>query len=243
MVISRYLLQAKYNKFQYIGAVIVAGGIVVVLAPSLGGDDDPLWAMLMILSTVPMALSSVYKEIALGETELDPIYLNGWVAVYQFLASLIICIPASLLTGVAIPDMPGNMFDGLRCYVGISSYVCDDDLGDDCVTDACNPQGPIFVNIYIIFNQMYNLLIILILKYGSANILFMALTIMVPLGNITFTLPFVPEHNALAVTDIIGLIIIMGGLICYRFGECIVSSMIFICTPIFRYLLYCVFEH
>ena len=47
----------------------------------------------------------------------------------------------------------------------------------------------------------------------------MALTIMVPLGNITFTLPFVPEHSALAVTDIIGLVVIMGGLICYRFAH------------------------
>ena len=87
------------------------------------------------------------------------------------------------------------------------------------MSDSCNPQGPIFVNIYIIFNQAYNLLIILILKFGSANILFMALTIMVPLGNIAFTLPFVPEHSALAVTDIIGLVIIMGGLICYRFAN------------------------
>lgn len=46
-------------------------------------------------------------------------------------------------------------------------------------SDSCNPQGPMFVNIYIFFNQLYNLLIILILKYGSSNILYMALTMMV----------------------------------------------------------------
>ena len=62
--------------------------------------------------------SSVYKEIALGETELDPIFLNGWVAVFQFLFSLIIAVPASLTTGVPIPDLPQNMYDGLKCYVG-----------------------------------------------------------------------------------------------------------------------------
>merc|ERR1711871_571139 len=118
MIISRYLLKVQYNKFQYIGAIVVAGGIAVVLGPSMTGDDSPLWAMMMILSTVPMALSSVYKEIALGETELDPIYLNGWVAVFQFLFSLIIAVPASLTTGVPIPDLPANMYDGLKCYVG-----------------------------------------------------------------------------------------------------------------------------
>ena len=42
-----------------------------------------LWALVMIFSCVPMTLSSVYKEKALGETELDPIYLNGWIAVFQ----------------------------------------------------------------------------------------------------------------------------------------------------------------
>ena len=80
--------------------------------------DSPLWSIMMILSTIPMALSSVYKEIALGETELDPIFLNGWVAVFQFLFSLVIAVPASLTTGVPIPDLPSNMYDGLKCYVG-----------------------------------------------------------------------------------------------------------------------------
>ena len=41
---------------------------------------------------------------------------------------------------------------------------------------------------------------------------------MVPLGNVAFTLPFVPEHSALAVTDIIGLVVICSGLACYRFA-------------------------
>jgi hypothetical protein len=41
----------------------------------------------------------------------------------------------------------------------------------------------------------YNILIILILKYGSANILWLAMTIMVPLGSMAFALPFVPGHK------------------------------------------------
>jgi drug/metabolite transporter (DMT)-like permease len=73
MVISKYLLKATYNTYQYIGALIVAGGIMVVLAPSLTGGGNIIWALVLILSTVPMTLSSVYKEIALGETELDAV--------------------------------------------------------------------------------------------------------------------------------------------------------------------------
>ncbi len=73
MVISRYLVNAQYNMYQYFGALIVAGGIMIVLAPSLTGGGSIIWAIVLILSTVPMTLSSVYKEIALGETELDAV--------------------------------------------------------------------------------------------------------------------------------------------------------------------------
>lgn len=120
MVISKYLLSAKYNMYQYVGALIVAGGILVVLAPSLTGGGSIVWALVLILSTIPMTLSSVYKEIALGETELDAIYLNGWVAVFQFGFSLILAIPSSLASEppVPIPDLPANLWGGLKCYCG-----------------------------------------------------------------------------------------------------------------------------
>lgn len=73
MVISKYLINAQYNRYQYIGAVIVAGGIIVVLAPTISGGGSIIWALVMMVSCVPMTLSSVYKEISLGETELDPV--------------------------------------------------------------------------------------------------------------------------------------------------------------------------
>ena len=72
MVISKYLLKATYNKYQYVGALVVAGGIIVVLAPTISGGGSILWSIMMMVSTIPMALSNVYKEIALGETEIDP---------------------------------------------------------------------------------------------------------------------------------------------------------------------------
>jgi hypothetical protein len=108
----------------------------------------------------------------LGETELDPMYLNGWIAVFQLLFSFPLMIPASLASGVAIPDLPTNLWNGLRCFLGYNSVHCDDD-GDDCTSDDCYPQAPMFVCLYLFFNQLYNLLILLILKYGSANILWL----------------------------------------------------------------------
>lgn len=51
-----------------------------------------------------------------------------------------------------------------------------------------------------------------------------ALTIMVPLGNVAFTFPFMPEHQPLHTSDIVGLIFIMLGLFVYRFLEESVQS-------------------
>ena len=168
-------------------------------------------------------------------------YLNGMIAVFQFFFSLLLCVPSSLASDppVPIPQLPRNLLNGLKCYVGISSVTCEDDEDDgECSEDVCNPNAPLFVTIYLVFNQLYNLLIILILKYGSANILWLAMTLMVPLGNVVsrsqsvnysidrltieplpqaFTLPFVPEHQGLRSTDIIGLVVICAGLGVYRF--------------------------
>lgn len=84
MVISKRLAGARYSITQYAGAAVVAAGIVIAIGPSLavgtssGGEGQELiWSLVLVLSCVPMALSSVYKEMALGESELDPMYLNG----------------------------------------------------------------------------------------------------------------------------------------------------------------------
>ena len=234
MIISKYLANAKYDLFQYFGAVIVVCGILTVLSPSLvdgGSSGSTLWACVLIASTIPMTLSSVYKELALGQTEIDPMYLNGWVAIFQFLFALVLCVPSSLASNppVPIPDLPRNLLDGLYCYAGVNTITCSSTGTDDnnsnsnngsntCTPDDCFPDGPIFVNIYMFFNQLYNLLIILLLKYGSSNLLYLALTLMVPLANVTFTLPFMPDRSTLKLTDILGLVIICSGLACYRFA-------------------------
>ena len=98
MLISKIALQAQYTFSQYLGATVVLFGIAVVLIPNFitpssgtdasgseGGDFELLWIFVLVLSCVPMCLSSVYKEKALGEMEIDVVYLNGWVAIYQFL--------------------------------------------------------------------------------------------------------------------------------------------------------------
>jgi hypothetical protein len=68
-----------------------------------------------------MTLSSVYKEIALGETELDPVFLNGWIAIFQFLLSIPLAIPAAIAGEPRVyPDkLPDNLYNGSKsCAAG-----------------------------------------------------------------------------------------------------------------------------
>lgn len=234
MLISAICLDAKYMKLQYTGAAVVVAGLIIVLLPSMIGDDDAggsstlLWGGVMILSCVPMCLSSVYKEKALGEMEIDVVYLNGWIAVWQFVVTVLFVVPAAYASKVAIGDIPSNSWDGLKCYVGVNSILDNgpscppESAGDDC-SDECS-SSVYFVNIYFLFNLGYNILIILILKYGSANILWLAMTVMVPLGNCAFALDFVPGHKPLTVYNFIGLALILGGLLVYRFGGALLEA-------------------
>lgn len=98
MLISSLLLRTRYQASQYLGATVVMSGIVCVLYPSLSGGVSGdgsatlIWSGVMMLSCVPMALSSVFKESAMSDVDMDAMFLNGFIAVYQFLA----CIPSSI---------------------------------------------------------------------------------------------------------------------------------------------------
>jgi CRT-like, chloroquine-resistance transporter-like len=235
MLISKIALQAQYTFSQYLGATVVLFGIAVVLIPNFispssaevsagaeGGNYELLWIFVLVLSCVPMCLSSVYKEKALGEMEIDVVYLNGWVAVYQFLFSLPLCIPSSAVINMAVTEIIPNMYGGALCWFGINSIAHGNLSGlpaDDCA------DSPLFVTTYLCFNIVFNILIVVILKHGSANIMWMASTVIVPLSNVAFSLKIMPGHKPLNSFDIFGLFVIMSGLVLYRFMGQIISSI------------------
>ena len=186
MAISKVALKAEYTFYQYLGAAVVLFGIFIVLIPQLSshgsssGEDDStfqlFWIAVMVFSCIPMCLSSVYKEKALGETEIDVVYLNGWVAVYQFLFSLPLCIPSSAVIGMGLTEIMPNLWGGAKCWVGINTVMAGNAKGlpaDDC------SAAPLFYNFYLAFNVVFNILIVVILKHGSANIMWMASTVIV----------------------------------------------------------------
>jgi len=200
MLISAIFLQARYTTYQYWGATIVMCGIVICVVPSLGSGDagglmEAIWMGVLVISCIPMCLSSVYKEKALGELDMDVVYLNGWVSLYQFLITILLAVPSAASMNIPVAQIPQNLYDGWQCYIGINPINRVDHQSASQLYDCSTSFS--LVNTYIFFNVLYNILLILILKHGSANILWLASTVMVPFGNIVFSLQFVPGHQPL----------------------------------------------
>jgi drug/metabolite transporter (DMT)-like permease len=122
MIISRIFLKAKYQAYQYAGVLVVIAGLVVVLVPKFLKNDDEgsdistamlvVWIGVLALSSVPTCLSSVYKEKALGDADIDVVYLNGWVAVFQFVASIILLVPQAPTVGLSVKELFPNIWHG-----------------------------------------------------------------------------------------------------------------------------------
>jgi drug/metabolite transporter (DMT)-like permease len=180
-------------------------------------SSELLWIAILVISCIPMCLSSVYKEKALGETEIDCTYLNGWVAIFQFLIAIPLMIPSATVQGIPVSNIIPNLYDGMLCWFGVNT-ITDDYNPYNQPLDNCT-NAPLFVNLYLVFNVLYNFLIVIILKYGSANILWLASTMIVPMSNVVFSLKFIPNSEPMGVMDIVGLIVIMFGLVIYRFNN------------------------
>lgn len=218
MVFTRLLTSKRYKPYNYAGALAVIAGIAIVLVPKIvddhsaggssGGAGLLEWSLVLVVSCVPMALSSVYKEVALGSADCDVWHMNGQVALYQLVASFVLLYPSALAESIAPDDLWTNFGDGFRCLAGVNSLP----------TDRCG-SAPYLVTAYCVANLGYNVMIVYLLKIGGSNLLWMCLTAMVPLASLFFSLPFVPAINRSDIDayTLIGLIVILTGLGVYRF--------------------------
>jgi hypothetical protein len=135
------------------------------------------------------------------------------VAVYQFIWSFPLLPPSALAVGVSISDIGQNLARGAECYTGFNAVA-----SDTCAT------SPIYVNLYILFNLGFNVLIVVILKYGSSNLLWLAMTATVPISDLAFAIPGVPGYQPVSWSVGAGLPVIMIGLVVYRFYPAVAAT-------------------
>jgi len=172
-----------------------------------------VWSMAVILSCIPMTLSSLYKEITVSKVEVDPLYMNGWTAFFQLFPSLVMAVVAAPLFSPPVEphELPRHFLNAWDCY-----YHGRGTVDHGCYLDIQCGKAFWLWNLNFALIVLYTVFSVLLLKYGSASLLYLALTITVPLGNLAFCLPFMPGYAPMHLTDILGLVVIVLGLGLYR---------------------------
>lgn len=172
------------------------------------------WSLVMFLACIPQSISCIYKEREMEKRKLDPIYMSVWVANFQAIFTIALIIPAGFLVSppVSATELLENFYHGFMCYIGY------DRIKTGCHPDQCSDSMK-FVNIFLFFNLILSIAVMYVLKFGSANIMVIGWTLVVPASNLAFSLPFIPQSIPLNLMDVWGLITIMIGIISFRFGS------------------------
>lgn len=172
------------------------------------------WSVAVVFAMIPMALSSIYKESYSQETEIDPIYWNLWITIFQTFYSLLFAVPTGYISEPRVPadEFFSNFWDGFKCTFGYSS------LDTGCHPDHCHLWGPLFFWLYQFSTFGLAISMIVLLKYGGANLMFLGSTLILPISNLAFALPFMPNATAVHFTDILGLCVILFGLGLYKYA-------------------------
>eukprot|EP00526_Cylindrotheca_closterium_P007998 CAMPEP_0113619028 /NCGR_PEP_ID=MMETSP0017_2-20120614/9654_1 /TAXON_ID=2856 /ORGANISM="Cylindrotheca closterium" /LENGTH=656 /DNA_ID=CAMNT_0000528581 /DNA_START=36 /DNA_END=2006 /DNA_ORIENTATION=- /assembly_acc=CAM_ASM_000147 len=180
---------------------------------SISHDDslEFVWSLVMLASCIPMVFSTVYKQVAL-QVEMDPILVNCFVATFQLLFGIPLAIPAGVSSSPQVTpwDLPENWRSASKCL-----FLQANTIESGCHPDDCS-KAALFVHLGLLSSAVYTISMMLVLKYGSASLLYLGLTLVVPLGHLIFS---IHSPEMVHVSDVLGLVILLAGLVLYRFGH------------------------
>ncbi|KAF0695387.1 Aste57867_13821 [Aphanomyces stellatus] len=223
MVLSIFFLNTKYKRCHILGAILVLYGGMVNMLPLLTNGatlnmPDPTvgWILLYISSLLPAAASNVYKEIGLKDVDLDIWYCNAWTSFYQVILGLMtiwtIRIPALCDPPVDWLDFPKYMAISHDCFLGNPVVFNDKKL-------LCNEGVFDLFLWFILFNMIYNQLMLYIFKEGSSVLFVVSSAVCLPLTDILYMMPFITGAKAsqtFTIYDGFALFVLMIGLLVYH---------------------------
>ncbi|KAF0710936.1 hypothetical protein AaE_012312 [Aphanomyces astaci] len=223
MILSRWFLQTQYKRAHVVGAIMVLYGAFVCMIPIFRGDvalnsPDPsvLWILLYVVSCIPSAGANVYKEIGLKDVDLDIWYANAWISFYQvgwgLLTVWTIRLPAFSDPTVAWHDFPSYVEAAHNCFFGTPTTF-------NGVTSTCG--GDIFTTYiqYIVFNIVFNVLMMFVFKEGSSVLFVISSAVCLPLTDILYMVPALAGPLAaqkFTIFDGFALFIIILGMVVYH---------------------------
>ncbi|KAG7338856.1 CRT-like, chloroquine-resistance transporter-like protein, partial [Nitzschia inconspicua] len=144
---------------------------------------------------------TVYKQVAL-QTPLDPILVNGWVALFQFLCGMFLVVPSGLVSSPKVHplELGTNWMNAMECLFTQTNSIHVGCHPDDCFRAA------LWVHISLANSAIYALAMIFVLKYGGCDLMYLGLTLVVPLGHLAFS--FHSSFSTTSIYDILGLVVL-----------------------------------
>lgn len=174
-----------------------------------GGMTISVAIIVYFLSVLPSAFSNIYKEQQMKVHNMHEVHTSTFVSFYQlwigFVFLPLLAMPS--LGGLSVAQMASQMSDGFTCFMGTNP----NDPLDDC------SQSAYILLLYIFLNFVYNVLLLVITKRGSAVLLVVSQALSLPLTNIAFTLrPLMgPDVEPLTITDLSGIVLVCIGFLAY----------------------------
>uniref|UniRef100_A0A7S2LM55 EamA domain-containing protein n=1 Tax=Leptocylindrus danicus TaxID=163516 RepID=A0A7S2LM55_9STRA len=184
------------------------------------------WSFAMVIIGFSTYASTYYKakfitRTALGDPEQSiafesPVYFFGWISRWQLVFAVMF---TPMFRWVHEPeidfvDVPSNVGDGFQCLFGTNS------IEDTCNPDECGHGALTYINLFLLFNLVYNILVYTVIEVpGSDDVIWFAMTIIIPICNITYNIPGIPDERVPSASNIVSLLLVVGGAVLYRKSE------------------------
>jgi drug/metabolite transporter (DMT)-like permease len=227
MILAYMFLKERYSVNQLVGASILAAGILTALLPeyfgnsgdSSDGDNQLIFNILFLAQNIPAAMSCVYKQYAFT-VDIEANYLQAWVAFWQFLFGLVLAPTNAFAflgqSQIPLKEIPVTVYNGFKCMIGINTVI------SDCTENVCDDCSGSWIPlvIYLAFNMAMNVALVLVIKYGGANMYNLVGALALPLIQLAFCVSFInnppdPIHWYI----ILSLVLILFGLFIYRYKK------------------------
>eukprot|EP01113_Clastostelium_recurvatum_P037920 TRINITY_DN5599_c0_g2_i1.p1 TRINITY_DN5599_c0_g2~~TRINITY_DN5599_c0_g2_i1.p1 ORF type:complete len:469 (-),score=89.32 TRINITY_DN5599_c0_g2_i1:56-1462(-) len=232
MVTSFFMLRTHYSWKQIGSVVIILGGVVVALLPSLmtpqGGDagetNSPFWVIMWALGSVPLCISTVYQEKAFADSPVHIAYMLAWSTLWQFVTIIMLAPVAGIpkFGTTTFSNLPRHEVAGVLCFFDVPSF----DAGQ--CPDVCNcHKAWIYVTSFTVAYILQNFANLGLVKYGNATFSFVAATVSMPLTAFAFSLNIImgDQAEAFAKLNYVALSILLVGVVLYRvFDKDVVAS-------------------
>lgn len=186
IMMSWLWLRKLYSARELAGAAFIMAGACLSALPRIVFPHSeekmrPCAVLLFACSTIPMAMSTCYKEGNFAEQDIDVWYLTQWVSAVQFSISFLLlpllCIPHfGTNGGTALSDLPGQFHGGWLCTWQL--------------TEDCKDKPTLWLLLgYSTINILYTTLGLYLVKMANALVNGLSCAILLPCTTILFFTP------------------------------------------------------